>query len=160
MFLIFVQWSVFIFCSPLRILFKLNNESGSNLKAQQMCIISCSLWKWKRVDIEHWSLKLQFCCSIIHDTTEWYILARGPCGQQPPVRAASPSVLCCCSYNCECKCFVNGRDLWENLQWYNMCNDSFWMNCTVNWFTKGGIISSAMQQTITLATSCAWTYGH
>lgn len=93
--------------------FKLNYEPDSNLKAQQMCIISCSLWKGKRVDIEHWSLKLQFCCSIIHDTTEWYILARGPCGQRPPVRAASPSLLCCWeSYSIiECKCSVNDRHL-------------------------------------------------
>lgn len=59
-----VQGSVFMFCPLLSTLLNSHNEP------QQMCIISCSLWKENMVDIEHWSLKLQICCSIIHDATE------------------------------------------------------------------------------------------
>lgn len=106
--------------------FKLNSESDSNLKPQQICIISCSLWKGNRVDIEHWSLKLQFCCSIIHDATEWYILATSPCSQTPlrelPLlhfSAAENNII-------NCKCVVNNTHL--KIFTMIMCQDRF--SCT------------------------------
>lgn len=108
--------------------FKVKNELHCNLKAQQMCIINCSLWIGKRVDIEHWSLKLQFCCSIIHDTTEWYILATGLCDQRPPWELPPLHFSAAGKHIIEFKCSVNDTQLWENSKWNNMCDDSCWMN--------------------------------
>lgn len=111
-----------------------NNESAGNLKAQQMCMISRSLWKAERVGDEHWSLKLHFCCAIIHDTADWYVLAGGPRGQRPSVRA-------------------------EDHDWVSVPTAEPAIMKRGSWLLSNALCArgSSLQQTIALVTGRAWT---